>query len=263
MLRYAERLFTLFDRVLNYSLQPVILKLYEQAHLAMALYREGKWPPNDAEHQFNTSGDSEMDVMRFVGRSGFVSLSEPKESVSQASDTAGSSPQCTTAHPLLFEYLKQFQTEPDHNGAPTAEPPSAIGFPPEQSMLPPIMSGLDGMSFGDPFESNAVPPSVSSGMANGYLHASDPTATRQGMAAMDWSGMGASNNILQYLNDVASPNGMPTSFPYAMEDTATWGIPQMDPSAQIPDQVWQNFLTGLLPQEDNTALNLEPNPSAA
>jgi hypothetical protein len=229
--------------------QPAIAKLCEQAHGAMTLYREGKWPPKEHDTE-KGCGDryKDIDVMRFVGRPGFVALQDPKDAGSTP-DTTGSGSPPNTAHPLLFEYLKRFQTDADSEDSSSNGPPSTIGFPPEQSMLPPIMYGLDGMTFHDPFTSDISTMPETNGHAPGFpfTAAFDPLLAPASSNNMDWAGM-LSSHGLGYIPETFNPDTM--SLPYVQDEATAFNMSQFEPTGQIPDQVWQNFLTGLLPQDN-------------
>jgi hypothetical protein len=229
--------------------QPAIAKLAEQAHAAMALYRGGQWPPKENDAEKACGGRyKDMDVMRFVGRPGFVALQDHKDVASTPDTTSSGSPP-NTAHPLLFEYLKRFQTDTDSDGSLSNGPPSAIGFPPEQSMLPPIMSGLDGMTLHDPFTFDTSTMPETNGHATGfpYTPTFDPLLAPASSNNMDWAGL-LSSHGLGYTPETFNPNTL--SFPYVQDEATAFSMSHFEPTGQVPDQVWQNFLTGLLPQEN-------------
>jgi len=182
-----------------------------------------------------------------VGRAGFA-IQDHKDAASTPDTTSSGSPP-NTAHPLLFEYLKRFQTETDSDGSASNGPPSVIGFPPEQSMLPPIMFGLDGMTSHDPFTSYMSTMPETEGHATGFAFtpAFDPLLAPASPSTMDWAGM-LSSHGLGYIPETFNPNTM--SLPYAQDEANAFNTSQFEPTRQIPDQLWQNFLTGLLPQEN-------------
>jgi hypothetical protein len=100
----------------SFGLQPTIIRLYEQAHLAMKQYKEGKWSPNAS------TDDVDVDVMKLIGRPDFAPAKTEEATISVATcdHTVESIP--TSAHPALFEYMKQFEQQPDKGAGPTIQP---------------------------------------------------------------------------------------------------------------------------------------------
>lgn len=217
----------------------------------MNLYREGKWPPNEQHIKSCAGGYKDVDVMRFVGKSGFVAMPDPRDTAAQTPDTtAGGSPP-NMAHPLLFEYLKRFQTEPESENGSSTGPPSSIGFPPEQSMLPPIMSGFEGMTFSDPFASSPVSSlPETNGHTNGFTAPFDPVLVTAPPNPMEWTGMSSAYGN-GYIPENFNFNSMGA---YMSDEAAAFGMSNFEPTGQIPDQAWQNFLTGLIPQDSSVEI---------
>lgn len=239
----------LFARVTAYRVshaQPAIAKLYEQAHLSMALYREGKWPPQTQTPGEMASVDPDIDVMRFAGRPGFVSAPDPPETTTNTPEysAAGSSP--GQAHPLLFEYLKKFQSDSEGEG----QGPACATFPPEQSMMPAIMPGSDAfVEYNESCMGHVSPTSH----VNGNVSLMDSCNPRgSGPYAMaDWATMLSSyetpSEVFLAGNQAIHTDHIPSSASsetqYSMDTT---GFPQQ-PGAEA-EYVWDQFLSGLIPQ---------------
>ncbi|KAG8832047.1 hypothetical protein FRC17_002157 [Serendipita sp. 399] len=245
------------DRPDVYIIQPVVTKLYEQAHLAMNMHKEGKWPPNDPNSK---SEDEEVDVMRFAGRPNFVSVLDSKDTPTSLSTpeptTAGGSP---PHHPLLTEYLKKFQSCNDGD----AHAMNCIGFPPEQSMFPPIMSLPDGSRYGGmdwgehiSASSNATSSVGAPGATpadglspNGFCQTFAPLDKGMGPTFPGFSGMspylGTQMNQEMFIPDASALSYINGSHPV----TSLSQFQTNEPSTS--DDGWQEFLTGLqvLPQD--------------
>ncbi|PVG02732.1 hypothetical protein CPB86DRAFT_537750 [Serendipita vermifera] len=248
-----DRTKDLFARVTAYRVshaQPVIVTLYEQAHLAMALHREGKWPPTETHA---SCGAGAVDVMRFAGRPDFVSTISRKETGNSTPEThSGGSPP-NNAHPMLFEYLKQFENRADKDDGTSstysAQTPS-VGFAPDQSMLPPIIPGLDADV--DPFR----PPNPDGLFLNGQLNGLDfsalPSLAEQTFTPMGWPELDT-----MYYNQTGFPGGI-QGFPsnvatlpflpgnsYPAQSAGAFPVNGQQPQ----DPMWEQFVNGLVPNE--------------
>jgi hypothetical protein len=207
----------------------------------MALYREGKWPPHgqkDDGKQCANHGSDDIDVMRFAGRPGFVSVPETRDSaISTPENTASGSPP-NQAHPLLFEYFKQFQ--------PGAENEAAT-FPPEQSMLPPIMPGSDVfVGLNDPHLRDMSPSTIVNGSDPGLPY----TAAKLQYTA-DWASMLPSAEAQSLFGSQMSvpPDFVPmqsNSNERYMLDTDGF----LAANGTLPDYLWDQFLSGLIIPQD-------------
>ncbi|CAG8664569.1 3797_t:CDS:2, partial [Acaulospora colombiana] len=150
-LNEIDRLKDIFARVKAY--RSTIIKLTEQAHLAMSQFKEGKWPP---VHQ---GDDVDVDVMKFIGRTDFAPR-KPQEATTPSTVNGHSEDlQPSSVHPVLFEYMKQFEEPLTKNGSPTSAfstQVSTLDFHPEQSIFPPVIPGLtantDIFTSGDSFD---------------------------------------------------------------------------------------------------------------
>jgi hypothetical protein len=100
------------------GLQPTIIKLYEQAHLTMKQYKEGKWSPNASSDQ------TDADVMKFIGRADFAPKAEEVKIQMTGSDHSEEYIQ-NGAHPALFEYMKRFEKQPEKDVDPSIQPTQA------------------------------------------------------------------------------------------------------------------------------------------
>jgi hypothetical protein len=223
----------------------VIVTLYEQAHLAMALHREGKWPPKE-NHAECRGG--EVDVMRFAGRPEFISRKE-KEVNTPDTHGSGSSPP-NNAHPMLFEYMKQFENaaDKDDSSASTySTQTSSVAFTPEQSMLPSIVPGLDVDT--NLFQSPNPDGVFSNGHSNGFDFRS--SLMDQSLTPMNWpeldtmyySGTGFTNGS-QGLSNGSSLPFLPGN-PYSSQGVGPFPVN----GQQSQDQMWEQFVTGLVPPE--------------
>jgi hypothetical protein len=210
----------------------------------MALYREGKWPPHAPEDNGKNcaSRDDDVDVMRFAGRPGFVSVPEAKESATNTPETtAGGSPP-NQAHPLLFEYLKQFQ--------PGSESEAAATFPPEQSMLPPIMLGSDAFEgLNDPYLRDMPSPTL----VNDHGSTSPYSSAKLQFTA-DWASMLPSAEAQSFFGNQIPL--APDFVPMQSNNNEQY-IPDTDSflpaNGTLPDYAWDQFLFGLVPQDPQTS----------
>lgn len=257
-----DRTKDLFARVTSYRLahaQPIISKLYDQAHLAMAMHNEGKWPVDARDC---SSADGDVDVMRFAGRPGFISRTEPGRERESQDNTSANTPDTgsggsppNVAHHLLTEYMKRFQGESDsEDGDASSRAGSShlLGFPPEQTMFPPLMGGdltcdiqpNGPLTPNDMFPSLHRPPSTTS--SSNMVNSATPSF---GQFSPEKSGM------FEWLGGAAAPfQGQidPTtlasapSLPYFNMPYGFDGMAQFDGTAQTTsDEAWEAFLTGL------------------
>ncbi|CCA77997.1 hypothetical protein PIIN_00710 [Serendipita indica DSM 11827] len=257
-----DRTKDLFARVTSYRLahaQPIISKLYDQAHLAMAMHNEGKWPVDARDC---SSADGDVDVMRFAGRPGFISRTEPGRERESQDNTSANTPDTgsggsppNVAHHLLTEYMKRFQGESDSEDGDTSSRAGSshlLGFPPEQTMFPPLMGGdltcdiqpNGPLTPNDMFPSLHRPPSTTS--SSNMVNSATPSF---GQFSPEKSGM------FEWLGGAAAPfQGQidPTtlasapSLPYFNMPYGFDGMAQFDGTAQTTsDEAWEAFLTGL------------------
>jgi hypothetical protein len=100
----------------------------------MKQYKEGKWSPNAS------TDDVDLDVMKLIGRPDFApaKTEEATIPVTTFDHTVVSIP--TSAHPALFEYMKQFEQQPEKGAGPTIQPtqPSDHHFLEQDMFLEPI-----------------------------------------------------------------------------------------------------------------------------
>ncbi|KIM31055.1 hypothetical protein M408DRAFT_21842, partial [Serendipita vermifera MAFF 305830] len=233
----------LFIRVTAYRIahaRPVIIKLYEQAHLSMTMYKEGKWPPKETTEREPVPSEPGIDVMRFAGRSDFISALEVKDVSTPETPVGGSSPK--QDHPLLFEYMQQFQPGSVHAS-------DGAVFPPEQSLLPPIMPGST--AFGG-LHGLQPPDTHSSSGTNDPLAFVDPLGSQgqtvdwmaqlssQGMPPDSFFGGGAALGM-----DFAS---MSANGDFLPADTNANGIP-LPETGSTSDFLWDQFLSDLIPRD--------------
>jgi hypothetical protein len=119
----------------------------------MSQYTAGKWPPT------NPSSEFDVDVMKFVGQTDFAPR-QPQEATTPS--TVNGHPedlQSSNIHPVLFDYMKQFEGKSEKEGDVSVYPAQAstLEFLAEQGLFPPVIPGLAaetdmlraGDSFGD------------------------------------------------------------------------------------------------------------------
>jgi hypothetical protein len=229
----------------NY-LQPTIVKLYEQAHLAMDQYRKGKWPP--------TLSDDKVDagVMKLIGRADFAPV-KPQEATTPTESDYGENLQPNGVHPVLFEYMKHFENQSERTDNATLYPPliSTVNFIPEERMFPsvsPEFATTNGIS---------VPhlPGESVKNANNinplYHHSGLSNFTNQSFRSTDWPSNGLYGNPSALTNSIHGYPPHSTSQPFLYEDPLLdHGVgPLQDGHQQPQDQVWEQFLSTLMPTE--------------
>ncbi|KIM31057.1 hypothetical protein M408DRAFT_65857 [Serendipita vermifera MAFF 305830] len=227
----------LFIRVTAYRIshaKPAIIKLHEQAHLAMSMYKEGKWPPKKTTEQQLACSEPGIDVMRFAGRSEFISPLESKD-VSTPETSAGGSPP-NQGHPLLFEYMKQFQP-----GSVYASEGAVI--PPEQSLLPPIMPGSN--EFGD--LNGLYPPDMYSSIGIDNSLAFDPSVPQA--STVDWMSQLSSQGMQP---ELFFGDGAALGMGFASMPASGDFLPNINSfpeTSATSDFSWDQFLSGLVLQD--------------
>jgi len=210
----------------------------------MALYREGKWSPHASENEggsYCSSGSDPdgVDVMRFAGRPGFVSMPDTKDSAISTPETSTGSSPPNQAHPLLFEYLKQFQ--------PGSENEAATTFPPEQSMLPPIMPGSN--AFGGFHDVNMPFPT----MVNGNDATLSFDAAKLQYTA-DWASMLPSAEVQSLFgHEMPLPPDFVSMQSNSSEQHALDTDGLLSANGTVPDFVWDQFLSGLIQQDPQSS----------
>lgn len=216
----------------------------------MALYREGKWPPQAQRPEEMAYADPDIDVMRFAGRPGFVSAPEPSDSLASTPETTADTSSPGQAHPLLFEYLKRFQSESgcDAHGQSFKGPATAT-FPPEQSMLPPIMPGSEAFidSNGTYLQQESSIPSM-----NGSSPTLDPSKMQDSMLyTSDWATMLSTSYETADQALFGSSINCPTDFvPPPTSNGYQYSAANLPQPANTENgYVWDQFLSGLIPQD--------------
>ncbi|KIM31058.1 hypothetical protein M408DRAFT_275255 [Serendipita vermifera MAFF 305830] len=225
----------IFIRVTTYRLshaKPVIIKLYEQAHLAMAMSREGKWPVKGTTEQ-QPASEPDIDVMRFAGRPEFMPTLEAKDASTPETPVGDSPP--NQAHPLLSEYMKQFQP-----GSVYASEGAVI--PPEQSLLPPIMPGSN--EFGD--LNGLYPPDMYPSIGINNSPAFDPSVSQA--PTVDWmaqlSSQGMQTN--SFLGGGVIQDMGFASMSAKDDFPNIHGLPE---AGATSDPFWDQFISGLIPRD--------------
>ncbi|KIM31056.1 hypothetical protein M408DRAFT_274896 [Serendipita vermifera MAFF 305830] len=226
----------IFIRVTTYRIlhaKPAIIKLYEQAHLSMTMYKEGRWPPKRTTEQQLACTETGIDVMRFAGRSDFISPLESKDVSTPETPVGGSSPK--QGHPLLFEYMQQFQG--------SVHTSDGAVFPPEQSLLPPIMPGSD--AFDSLHDLHPLDMRNSIGIDDPL--AFDPSGFQA--QAVDWMAQMSSQGLQpdHFFGDGAAL-GMGFASMSAHGDFLpdTRSLPETGATSDIS---WDQFLSGLIPRD--------------
>lgn len=141
-LNEIDRVKDAFTRAQTYRVfhaQSTLFKLAEQAHLAISQHKEGKWPPT------HPGDEVEVDVMKFIGRADFAPRKPQEVTTPITVNGLSEDLQPSSVHPVLFEYMKQFEGPLVKNGSPTSTFPSQGPTPdlhPEQDIFPPVIAGL-------------------------------------------------------------------------------------------------------------------------
>ncbi|PVG02744.1 hypothetical protein CPB86DRAFT_539899 [Serendipita vermifera] len=206
----------------------------------MNRYKEGKWSPD-------TSIDEvDADVMKFIGRSGFTPA-RPQEFMTKATGGNGEDSIGNDAHPVLFEYMKSFEDQPEKNtGAPSSTPHLISG----QDTLPHGISGLP-IHIGT-FESYT--PGRPTGYAddiNGlgpesyYATGQTPNSTRLPPTSLYDD---ASLNLDSLLGYTPNPSSQ-QPFPFHDLLLGQGPAPGQTNEQQLQDQIWEQFITTLIPGE--------------
>ncbi|PVG02746.1 hypothetical protein CPB86DRAFT_861986 [Serendipita vermifera] len=108
--------------------QPIIIKLYEQAHASMNKYKEGKWLPN------TFTDEVDGDIMKFIGQTDFAHTKPQEVTASGNGGAYSGEPFGGDAHPALFEYMKWIESQ-DAGVASSASHPI-----PEQDIFSQVIS---------------------------------------------------------------------------------------------------------------------------
>ncbi|PVG02742.1 hypothetical protein CPB86DRAFT_539676 [Serendipita vermifera] len=222
--------------------KPIITKLHEQAHIAMNKYKEGKWSPD-------TSADEvDADVMKFIGRSDFTPA-KPQEVTAKPTEGGNADESIGNgAHTVLFEYMKSFEGQPEKDlGAPSSTPHLIS----EQDVLPHGTSGPTN-NIGT-FESYV--PDRSLGHADGMnglgLGPESYYATGQAPNSTRWPTNSLYDDISLNLDSLLgqAPNSS-SQQPFPFHDPlAQRPGPNQTNEQQLQDQVWEQFLSTLMPGE--------------
>ncbi|PVG02747.1 hypothetical protein CPB86DRAFT_780164 [Serendipita vermifera] len=209
-----------------------LFKLAEQAHLAISQHKEGKWPPT------HPGDEVEVDVMKFIGRADFAPRKPQEVTTPITVNGLSEDLQPSSVHPVLFEYMKQFEKPLVKNGSPTSTFPAQVSTPdfhPEQSIFPPVIPGLaasvdmfrSGNSFDDTSTFGARPePSNFMGWASGNPYA----------------GPSSISNTLQ--GDPFDSSSQPLLFDDLLLDPGAGN--DLNSKRQSQDQVWDQFLSTLV-----------------
>ncbi|PVG02739.1 hypothetical protein CPB86DRAFT_539401 [Serendipita vermifera] len=223
--------------------KPIIIKLYEQAHIAMTKYKEGKWSPDTAVDEVDA------DVMKFIGRSDFTPA-KPQQAIAKATGSSNADVSIgNDAHPVLFEYMKSFEDQPEKD---LGGPSSISHLISEQDVLPHGISGPTNII--GAFESYV--PGRPTGHADGIngpgVHSESHYATERAYNSTRWNPTSlyddASLNLdslLGYTPDSSSQQPFP--FHDLLLDQES-GFCQTN-EQKLQDQVWEQFLSTLMPGE--------------
>ncbi|PVG02737.1 hypothetical protein CPB86DRAFT_780152 [Serendipita vermifera] len=216
--------------------QPTINKLHEQAHIAMDRYREGKWPPNTSIEE------ADADVMKFIGRTDFVTI---KPERATATVTTGSHKEESIgidAHPVLFEYMKQFGNHDEEASA------SSSHLLPEQGIFShDIPKPAYNIGLFDPQHSERFFEQVGN-TNNPHTHSEPPSVPGQTFYTTGWPSNSLDDNSSFTLDSL---HGGPPNDP---SQALLFHDQLLDPGAdlgrtneqQSQDQVWEQFLSSLM-----------------
>jgi hypothetical protein len=215
--------------------QPTIIKLYEQAQLTMKQYQEGKWSPNTSSDQ------TDADVMKFIGRADFAPKAEEVKIQMTGSDHSEEYIR-NGAHPALFEYMKQFEKQPEKDVDPSiqltqAPVPNFLKqdiFPQATSKFETFESQVPERPLGDSDNKNGLDPLPE-------LFGTTNQATR----STDWNSSTLYDNPLFISN--SSQGRTPDTtllFEDLFVDQGVTGNHINDKESH--DQVWEQFLSTLM-----------------
>lgn len=244
----------------------------------MNLFREGKWPPEGAGEK----GEGLEDVMRFAGRPGFVAASESKETSDSTPEATTAAPSPDAAHPMLAEYMKMFESH-SSQASEIGFPPeqtvmhwmdvynaNSFGFnlsdSTSVSAMTPTTSTLSPNLHSNPnLNSNLLgsPQNGINGVSglNGVNGADtsfifDPhkSSIDQSIYPIGWPGLFQNyHEPLQGLADLNSLQAQPGLFNSTFNDSSGDPITfdatfaRYQPTGPQPDQVWDQFVSGLIP----------------
>ncbi|CAG8588100.1 14636_t:CDS:10, partial [Acaulospora colombiana] len=228
---------TEIDRIKDTLTGPTIVKLHEQAHLAMNKYNEGKWSRN-------ASVDGpDADVMKFIGRTDFAPAKQQDVTVKIATEN----PFENEAHSMLFEYMKQFETQPEK---PTGTPTSTPHFIPGNSIFSYDMPGL-GNSIGSFDSHTANRPLRQIDIVNDLVPSSESATTTSQMShSTRWPSSHQHNSPHTPTPIQGDSSNIPSQdflFQDLLLDQGTGlGQANQQPSQ---DQIWEQFLSSLIYDE--------------
>ncbi|PVG02733.1 hypothetical protein CPB86DRAFT_750555 [Serendipita vermifera] len=240
-----DRIKYVFARVTAYRVshaQRTVVKLYEQAHLAMRLFQEGKWSMNGARDEIAA------DVMKFVGRADFAPT--PTHGASTSNSYSGI-PLPDGVHPVLFEYMKRFEKHPERNHGPTSSPPArpsaTLGLPTHQ--INPIIPGL--ATSNNSYSGNSTGLSIeNSDVADGN---SPHFRSLENPNLVTVPSGGALPDQLSAIEPLQGIPSSGTAYDILYEGTYPSLLQRVDPlhPDQRPpqDQVWEQFLYALMSPE--------------
>ncbi|PVG02736.1 hypothetical protein CPB86DRAFT_780150 [Serendipita vermifera] len=239
-----------FARVTSYRVahaQPTLVKLHEQAHLAMNRYKEGNWPPKGSSSEAGV----DEDVMKFIGRRDFVATKSQETTRQVVTGDCTEDITQNGVHPALYEYMQWFGDRPENNanGPLTySAQTSAPNFFSQPGAIPPAIP-RPATNTGT-FESylpetllmevnNMNTLGSRTGLSDLTSHASDSTS---------WASSNSSNDP-SLLFDPSQDHGLNVpSQPFLFDDLPL--EPATEPSCgagqQSLDQVWDQFLSTLM-----------------
>ncbi|PVG02749.1 hypothetical protein CPB86DRAFT_780169 [Serendipita vermifera] len=242
-----------FGQMVAYNIshaQPTIVKLFEQAHLAMDRYQEGKWQPSGSRDELAT------DVMKLIGRSDFALPNEHIERATDVPNSHGKFSLPTDAHPTLFEYMKQFEGQSHQNdNTPLTDPIqlSAASFATDSAVSSSVAPTAIGYT--EPFGAHLHNgPHQGGDFANGFnFHTKRSNYPGETSNTTDWSSSIFYESQLSTMgNHQGNTVNVPVSYSSYTDAYLSQGVEgyYSHVGEQPPqDQVWDQFLSILIPSD--------------
>ncbi|CAG8672171.1 9005_t:CDS:2 [Acaulospora colombiana] len=228
--------------------KPTIITLFEQAHHAMDRYREGNWPSTGARDELAT------DVMKLIGRSDFALTGENTERTTHVPGSHRRILLPSDAHPSLFEYIKQFESQSDRNSdTPSTDSiqASAPSFTVDSTIPSSVAPTATGYT--EPFGSHLLNEPLQSNSSGFESHTNRPNYAGPSPNPPDWSSSFFYDNQMSAMNNHQGNNANVTSsYPSYDGPYLVQGVDYAHLDGQPPqDQVWEQFLSILIPSDTN------------
>jgi hypothetical protein len=210
----------------------------------MRLYKEGKWSAKETHYK------ATADVMKFIGRTDFPPSIQQGETATSTPESQKDIFLPNDAHPVLFEYMKQFENWPEEQGKsmpsttfPTTATRVATGI------LHPTAPRMAVNTEFFQLHSSEVPFMRDDNTNNVYPQSTIPANPQE----FDW----ASWTSGHLYNDQLLMSALQRNPPNSAADSSMYGGPYAPTGTEAfygnqpppQDRIWEQFLSTLMPSE--------------